>query len=110
MKSSKQPGTTTITFTDSEVEQLKKSLKSFESDRALRVLGDQLLNLFASAEVEEVVEDEWIEFTGREQPLDDEVKVEVKLRDGWVDKGFADDYYWINDGRPRQIIAYRICK
>ena len=41
-------------------------------------------------------------------PVPSTTMVELLFRDGSRDLGFADEYYWLNDGYSADIIAYRV--
>ena len=56
--------------------------------------------------------DGWIQWTGGECPVDPESEVEIRLRDGDVNKGKAGVWFWLHDmcHADRNIIAYRLAQ
>lgn len=54
---------------------------------------------------------EWIKHDGGECPVDGDMRVDIKLRDGYIESGdVADGYRWAHDEKypTRDIIEYRI--
>lgn len=58
--------------------------------------------------VETKDKDGWVEWKGGEQPVSDNVEVEIRQRDGQEHAGCAGVFYWSDDGGSCDIIAYRI--
>lgn len=50
----------------------------------------------------------WVEHAGLQQPVNDDVVVEVRLRNGECGISTAGDFAWRDAGDPCDIIAYRI--
>ena len=51
---------------------------------------------------------EWIEWTGGEQPVDDEVVVDIVMRVGSLEEQTAGVVDWANDGGNSDVIGYRV--
>ena len=63
---------------------------------------------------------EWIEHDGKGMPVDADVRVFVKTRDGWTDEDFDEAWRagswggedetsnWIHFGNHAEIVAYRL--
>lgn len=51
---------------------------------------------------------EWIEWGGGSQPVPDNARVEVRLRDGSESESLAGSYYWACDLDFSDIVAYRV--
>ena len=54
--------------------------------------------------------DRWIHWYGGECPIQEEVHIEIKYRDGDTSCGKAGRWRWIHLGLDGDIIAYRIAK
>jgi len=50
----------------------------------------------------------WIEWTGGEQPVDDEVVVDIVMRVGSLEEQTAGVVDWANDGGNSDVIGYRV--
>lgn len=51
---------------------------------------------------------DWIEWHGGECPVDGDVYVEIRTKDGMMDAARADCYFWGIDDKGYDIIAYRL--
>ncbi len=52
-------------------------------------------------------EDGWIEWTGGEQPVADDVLIEVILKNGMRYEEYSDEIRW-NSKNDRDVAAYRV--
>lgn len=55
-------------------------------------------------------DDGWIEWVGGECPVEDNKRVEVKFRDGFIGQDVAFWLGWSHGGDDNDIIAYRVVK
>lgn len=55
-------------------------------------------------------ENDWIEWNGGKCPLEDHIKVRIRLGDGCELRRRADGCDWLHIGDGTDIIAYRVVK
>ena len=74
------------------------------------ILADALISaLYEDHNEVETVEADWISWHGgRTCPVDEKMKVEVRLRNGMVLVGFAGEFVWSYYSVSSDIVSYRI--
>lgn len=55
-------------------------------------------------------EDDWVEWCGGDQPVEDCTKVEIRTRNGDEWEGYANIWQWSHNGSEYDIVAYRVVK